>query len=183
MDACNRTTTKPLTGEPDAGEPPVRFGGRGEVNPSFLPLSRIKHVRPQYYLNRYSSVRVRPRAPAFACPPWPGEPIQKQDRGVISCISPCEGDGPGANPGFLTNENGPVRFAFASFLQLESNLLRTFHFSKTRKESHERRNYCLYRHMYCSRSTLDLAPHSVARSGEERGQHTFTRNAGRFCAA
>jgi hypothetical protein len=92
-------------------------------------------------------------------------------------------DGPGANPGFLTNENGPVRFAFASFLQLESNLLRTFHFSKTRKESHERRNYCLYRHMYCSRSTLDLAPHSVARSGEERGQHTFTRNAGRFCAA
>ena len=25
-----------------------------------------------------------------------------QDRGVISSISPCEGDGPGANPGFLT---------------------------------------------------------------------------------
>jgi len=28
----------PLTGEPDAGDPPVRFGGRGEVNPSSLPL-------------------------------------------------------------------------------------------------------------------------------------------------
>src|SRR5438132_14194994 len=25
-----------------------------------------------------------------------------QDCGVISSISPCEGDGPGANPGFLT---------------------------------------------------------------------------------
>jgi hypothetical protein len=30
----------PLTGKPDAGNPPVRFGGRGEVNPSSLPLSR-----------------------------------------------------------------------------------------------------------------------------------------------
>ncbi|MDB6066936.1 MAG: hypothetical protein JWR26_3144, partial [Pedosphaera sp.] len=28
-----------LTGKPDAGNPPVRFGGRGEVNPSSLPLS------------------------------------------------------------------------------------------------------------------------------------------------
>ena len=30
---------------------------------------------------------------------------QVQDRGVISSISPCEGDGPGANPGFPTNKN------------------------------------------------------------------------------
>src|SRR5688572_21620976 len=30
---------RPPTGKPDAGNPPVRFGGRGEVNPSFLPLS------------------------------------------------------------------------------------------------------------------------------------------------
>src|ERR1022692_2238089 len=29
----------PPTGKPDAGNPPVRFGGRGEVNPSSLPLS------------------------------------------------------------------------------------------------------------------------------------------------
>src|SRR5881394_276005 len=28
-----------LSGEPDAGEPPVRFGGRGEVNPLLRPLS------------------------------------------------------------------------------------------------------------------------------------------------
>ncbi len=28
--------------------------------------------------------------------------IFDQDRGIISSISPCEGDGPGANPGFLT---------------------------------------------------------------------------------
>jgi hypothetical protein len=31
----------PLTGKPDAGNPPVRFGGRGEVNPSSLPLSNL----------------------------------------------------------------------------------------------------------------------------------------------
>ena len=30
---------KPLTGKLDAGNPPVQFGGRGEVNPSSLPLS------------------------------------------------------------------------------------------------------------------------------------------------
>jgi hypothetical protein len=30
---------RPLTGKPDAGKPPVRFGGRGKVNPLFLPLS------------------------------------------------------------------------------------------------------------------------------------------------
>src|SRR5215204_5353567 len=29
---------QPLTGEPDALIGPVRFGGRGEVNPSLLPL-------------------------------------------------------------------------------------------------------------------------------------------------
>ena len=31
VDADNRRTTNPLTGEPDAGNPPVRFGGRGKV--------------------------------------------------------------------------------------------------------------------------------------------------------
>ena len=30
----------PLTGEPDAGNPPVRFGGRGGTNMPSLPLSR-----------------------------------------------------------------------------------------------------------------------------------------------
>ena len=30
---------KPLTGKPYAVEPPVRFGGRGAVNPASLPLS------------------------------------------------------------------------------------------------------------------------------------------------
>src|ERR1035441_3579848 len=32
----------PPTGKPDAGNPPVRFGGRGEVNPSSLPLSAAR---------------------------------------------------------------------------------------------------------------------------------------------
>ena len=31
VDAYNRRTTTPLTGEPDGGNPPVRFGGRGKV--------------------------------------------------------------------------------------------------------------------------------------------------------
>ena len=31
VDADNRGNTNPLTGEPDAGDPPVRFGGRGKV--------------------------------------------------------------------------------------------------------------------------------------------------------
>ena len=36
----------PLTGKPDAGNPPVRFGGRGEVNPSSLPLSIRSWMQP-----------------------------------------------------------------------------------------------------------------------------------------
>src|SRR5439155_15041135 len=41
------------------------------------------------FVNSYSSVQVRPEAPSGL---W-----------CNSSISPCEGDGPGANPGFLTN--------------------------------------------------------------------------------
>jgi len=33
---------QPPTGEPDAGEPPVRFGGRGDSNQSSLPLSKSR---------------------------------------------------------------------------------------------------------------------------------------------
>ena len=32
-------TGDPLTGKPDAGDPPVRFGGRGGGHPLSLPLS------------------------------------------------------------------------------------------------------------------------------------------------
>ena len=59
-----------------------------------LPLCLSSHRSG--FVNRYSSVQVRP-----------GAPVSNQDRGVISSISPCEGDGPGANPGFLTNFDGP----------------------------------------------------------------------------
>src|SRR6266511_1048963 len=34
---------RPPTGEPDAGEPPVRFGGRGSRNQSALPTPIILH--------------------------------------------------------------------------------------------------------------------------------------------
>ncbi len=46
VEADNRTTTNPLTGEPDAGDPPVRFGGRGSGKPLSLPLSAAPIARP-----------------------------------------------------------------------------------------------------------------------------------------
>ena len=39
MYADNRKTTNPLTEEPDAENPSVRFGGRNQVKPWSLPLS------------------------------------------------------------------------------------------------------------------------------------------------
>src|SRR6266849_7300837 len=39
VDADNRSHTNPLTGKPDAGDPPVRLGGRGSGKPLSLPLS------------------------------------------------------------------------------------------------------------------------------------------------
>jgi hypothetical protein len=44
LDAVNRKTTNPLTGEPDAGDPPVRFGGRGEVK-SLIPTPIVPDPR------------------------------------------------------------------------------------------------------------------------------------------
>src|SRR2546430_4595271 len=43
------------------------------------------------FVNSYSSVQIRPGAPSGL---W-----------CNSSISPCEGDGPGANPGFLTSHS------------------------------------------------------------------------------
>src|SRR5207245_3913336 len=43
------------------------------------------------FVNSYSSVQVRPGAPSGL---W-----------CNNSISPCEGDGPGANPGFLTSHS------------------------------------------------------------------------------
>src|SRR5260221_4882125 len=40
---------QPPTGEPDAGEPPVRFGGRGDSNQSSLPLSPERTTGPRIY--------------------------------------------------------------------------------------------------------------------------------------
>src|ERR1700719_987993 len=48
LDADNRKTTNPLTGEPDAGDPPVRFGGRGEVK-SLIPTPIWGGVGPVYH--------------------------------------------------------------------------------------------------------------------------------------
>ena len=43
VDADNRKTTNPLTGEPDAGDPPVRFGGRGKAQ-TLVPTPIAKGV-------------------------------------------------------------------------------------------------------------------------------------------
>ncbi|MGA3116179.1 MAG: hypothetical protein ABSF90_17300, partial [Syntrophobacteraceae bacterium] len=45
---------EPLTGEPDAGDPPVRFGGRGGDEP-FLPLSGFFLVAARLYLSAYGA--------------------------------------------------------------------------------------------------------------------------------
>src|ERR1700676_802049 len=42
---------KPATGEPYAGKPPVRFGGRGGQKPS-LPLSAVFAARAQPFTRR-----------------------------------------------------------------------------------------------------------------------------------
>src|SRR5271155_1368721 len=48
---------KPPTGEPDAGNPPVRFGGRGDrLNRSFLPLS---HKSATFLSTRSCGEKIR----------------------------------------------------------------------------------------------------------------------------
>jgi hypothetical protein len=61
MDADNRTSTDSLTGEPDAGNPPVRFGGRGGVQTSIpTPIFRYRHSsRIMRKLNWQVQDRVR----------------------------------------------------------------------------------------------------------------------------
>ena len=59
------TKVKPSTGEPDAGKPPVRFGGRGDRNQSVVPTPII--------------------APACDAPPVPfGTPIAEQHYATAS---------------------------------------------------------------------------------------------------
>ena|ERR1044071_4347372 len=68
------------TGEPDAGNLPVRFGGRGEVNPSSLPLSllpdgalrlrRDKEERGCSFLVWFPRVALARAGPAIARLPW-----------------------------------------------------------------------------------------------------------------
>src|ERR1035438_18643 len=66
VDAYNRSITKPLTGEPDAGDPPVRFGGRGKVQ-SLVPTPIAQAPR-----TRECTLLRRPKA------------FQALDRGSLS---------------------------------------------------------------------------------------------------
>ena len=69
----------------------VEVAGAIPAADAILPLC-LSSYRASF-VNSYSSVQVRPEAPSGL---W-----------CNSSISPCEGDGPGANPGFLTNFDGP----------------------------------------------------------------------------
>src|ERR1019366_330496 len=82
VDPYNRSITKPLTGEPDAGDPPVRFGGRGKVQslvptPIFAPLQAqtqsfevgdglLKDVAEDIYINHRADFGVLVRVGHFA---------------------------------------------------------------------------------------------------------------------
>src|ERR1035438_525565 len=68
VDAYNRSITKPLTGEPDAGDPPVRFGGRGKVQ-SLVPTPIGATGAPPSMAGPRGSVRV---AVGMALVPSPG---------------------------------------------------------------------------------------------------------------
>jgi hypothetical protein len=45
LETLSLTVRPQPSGEPDAGKPPVRFGGRGDLIQSSLPLSIIQSLR------------------------------------------------------------------------------------------------------------------------------------------
>jgi hypothetical protein len=44
----NPREVKPLTGEPDAGDPHVRFGGRGGANQCVIPTPIVLEMVPDF---------------------------------------------------------------------------------------------------------------------------------------
>ena len=60
VEADNRRITNPLPGEPDAGNPPVRFGGRGGAKPAIpTPIHSTASFRQiQSWLRCLSSIRM-----------------------------------------------------------------------------------------------------------------------------
>src|ERR1019366_2739087 len=95
VDAYNRSITKPLTGEPDAGDPPVRFGGRGKVQslvPTPIHQARAGSNRANAGLRQPVVDRGRPaRAPTrrdrTAGPPaGPGQPVWLVLWGLQVCL-------------------------------------------------------------------------------------------------
>ena len=85
----------------------IRTPGRKSsfVNRKFLVPLCLSSYRASF-VNSYSSVRVRPGAPFRSAKVEGRSPtgFLSHFSGLWcnSSISPCEGDGPGANPGFLT---------------------------------------------------------------------------------
>ena len=67
----------PLTGKLDAGNPPVQFGGRGEVNPSSLPLSvtRANHVGKMWDAHTIFQSRFRHRSTHISAFRFPLGPL------------------------------------------------------------------------------------------------------------
>ena len=75
-------------------EPRTGYAPLGIMHSSFFIL-HLERPRSSDRLERRS-------AKAEAAGAIPAVDTISQDCGVTSSISPCEGDGPGANPGFLT---------------------------------------------------------------------------------
>src|SRR5664280_190374 len=88
VDADNRSTTNPLTGEPDAGNPPVRFGGRGKVQ-SLVPTPIPFFTQPLY--GAFPVLRE-------ALPPPPSPCIPSQTNPRVDCRTSADAllSGPGA---------------------------------------------------------------------------------------
>ena len=88
---------------------PVPQQPQGEFRkPVFVGASPIRGLQP-------SLSELRLGRPAFACRPSLGRP---SGLWCSSSIPRCERDGPGANPGFLTNFDGPTQTTGACWTSL-----------------------------------------------------------------
>jgi len=77
----------PLTGEPDAGEPPVRFGGRGGAHPA-IPTPILRCRDSARCLRTRAAFGVRPLAGAVEephCTQRPARPLPPSTNDRMDC--------------------------------------------------------------------------------------------------
>src|ERR1017187_6021517 len=104
VDAYNRSITTPLTGEPDAGDPPVRFGGRGKVQ-SLVPTPIGFAGQEACDIREVTAARLLAFGPeARAHPKWPLKAARQALRNRTSSLRTPKSPGAG-QPG----PGGPER--------------------------------------------------------------------------